>query len=292
MLACLRRWQGLRQVSRNRREDHVPVFATIGRAQQCARCTGNPTIFFAGAEPLISVAAIAATCGFHVLPPSLECAMAPCSPIAKYCFRFGQSCPMAPVPEWTSHSGHRWQIGLFFLGRRRSFNRLCVHYGSRPVTAACCEADGGGQAEAGAKRQERRAAAVAAPLGLKPEATDVVLHRVHSAANPLRLICRRHQNSSSWPNFSTVDRRNTPTGLCRVCVPTDHRSGQLRGRSRFLSAFESLGGSALPRKLSSWSSKTRERFACCLLPGYFCGQIVILLFRRRLRRSFGAAGGT
>src|SRR5258708_3108571 len=38
----------------------------------------------------------------------------------------------------------------------------------------------------------------------EPEGTDVVLHRVHSAANQLRLICRRHQNSSSWPNFSTA----------------------------------------------------------------------------------------
>src|SRR5258708_7152490 len=102
-------------------------------------------IFFAGAEPLISVAAIAATCGFHVLPPSLECAMAPCSPNRQILFPFWAVMPDGSSPRMDiTFRDIAGKSASFFLGADVTSTVSAVTAAAASVTVTCCAADGGG----------------------------------------------------------------------------------------------------------------------------------------------------
>ena len=56
----------------------------------------------AGAEPARRSAATPLSCGFHVLPASLECSILPASPTRQACFLFGETIEVA-----TQHLQHR-----------------------------------------------------------------------------------------------------------------------------------------------------------------------------------------
>src|SRR5258708_6432919 len=102
-------------------------------------------IFFAGAEPLISVAAIAATCGFHVLPPSLECAMAPCSPNRQILFPFWAVMPDGASPRMDiTFRDIAGKSASFFLGADVTSTVSPFTRPAPPLTPACSEADGAG----------------------------------------------------------------------------------------------------------------------------------------------------
>src|SRR6266849_5999689 len=122
-------------------------------------------IFFAGAEPLISVAATAATCGFHVLPPSLECAMAPCSPNLQILFPFWAVMPDGASPRMDiSFRDITGKSASFFLGADVTSTVSVAAWGAAAVTVICCDADAGGAGEGAGEDGEAAGAPVAAPL--------------------------------------------------------------------------------------------------------------------------------
>src|SRR5216683_4915425 len=122
-------------------------------------------IFFAGAEPPISVAATAATCGFHVLPPSLECAMAPCSPNRQILFPFWAVMPDGASPRMDiTFRDITGKSASFFLGADVTSTVSVVTRGAASVTVTCCDADGGGAGGGGGKDAGTAGAPVAAPL--------------------------------------------------------------------------------------------------------------------------------
>src|SRR5258705_2610057 len=107
-------------------------------------------IFFAGAEPLISVAAVAATCGFHVLPPSLECVMAPCSPNRQILFPFWAVMPDGASPRMDiTFRDIAGKSASFFLGADVTSTVSAVTGASASVTVTCCAADGRGGCRGG-----------------------------------------------------------------------------------------------------------------------------------------------
>src|SRR5882724_136927 len=122
-------------------------------------------IFFAGAEPLTRVAATAATCGFHVLPPSLECAIAPCSPNRQTLFPFWAVLPDGASPKMDiSFRDIAGRSAAFFLGAEVTSTVSVTAWGAAAVTVICWDADCGAAGGGGGEDAGIAGAPVAAPL--------------------------------------------------------------------------------------------------------------------------------
>src|SRR6201984_1517159 len=119
-------------------------------------------MFFAGAEPLVSVAVTGTSCDFHVLPPSLECAIAPCSPNLQILFPFdattmrgGSSARSLTFLDSTGRLA-----AVLFSGETSTVSLELS--GAAAVTVTCSDEDAGG-GRAG-EDGETAGAPVAAPL--------------------------------------------------------------------------------------------------------------------------------
>src|ERR1700747_612897 len=217
-------------------------------------------MFFAGAEPLVSVAVTGTSCDFHVLPPSLECAIAPCSPNLQLLFSFD-----ATTMRGGSIAGSitlldiAGRLASFLFSAEISTVSLATS-GAAAVTVTCCDGDAGGTGGEGGEAPGARFAAplacswiwlgcTSAPFCREPPATPDL-----AASRPFAL--------AGFVPCSTVERPPD----CGVLAFAALFGVAASGSGNFFSAFESLGDSALLRNLSSSSSKTRGAglAACCL----------------------------
>src|SRR5258708_3374572 len=122
-------------------------------------------MFFAGAEPLVSVAVTGTSCNFHVLPPSLECAIAPCSPNLQMLFSFdATTIPGGNIAGSITFLDIAGRLASFLFSAEISTVSFATS-GAAAVTVTCCDADAGGTGGGGTGEDgEAAGAPVAAPL--------------------------------------------------------------------------------------------------------------------------------
>src|SRR5258708_11414795 len=99
-------------------------------------------IFFAGAEPLVRVPVTGTSCDFQVLPLSLECAIAPCSPNLQILFPLDATIPDGSSARSITFLDITGRLASFFLGADVTSTVSVAAWGAA-VAVICLDADCG-----------------------------------------------------------------------------------------------------------------------------------------------------